>query len=310
MSGYRAGRTPTTGHEQGLLRFLMKVLIFGLGFTGTTLARRLAARDIAVVGTRRSPDKTETRWQELPFDGGTPSAAVTEAAKRATHVVLSIPPDSDGDPVIRHLSDTLGANKDLKWLGYLSTIGVYGDLGGDVATEATPVKPQSARAHRRVLAENQVWAWAERYKKGTSIFRLPGIYGPGRSQLDALQEGTARRVVKPGQVFNRIHVEDIARALEAALTTAPLAKLYNLTDGNPAPPDEVIEYAAGLLGVPPPPAIAFDPAKLPPMTVEFYSECKRIDSSLIWNDLWLEPLYPTYREGLADIHRASARTTP
>lgn len=279
----------------------MRVVIFGLGFTGSTLARRLAARDIPVVGTRRSPNVNEIRWREVAWAGEPYNTDVEAALVEATHVLLSIPPDATGDRALAAFGAVMGRCPNLAWVGYLSTIGVYGDAGGGTVDEQTPVNPQSERGRRRVAAENQVWNWAKAHNKRATVFRLPGIYGPGRSQIEAVRDGTARRIVKPGQVFNRIHVDDIARALEAAMATAPTANLYNLTDGNPAPPEDVIAYAAAIQALPVPPAMPFDPASLSAMTVAFYSECKRVDTSLIWRDLWLEPLYPTYREGLRAI---------
>lgn len=272
-----------------------RLFCFGLGFSALTLAHRLRAEGFAVAGTCRSEEKAaRLRDQGIEAHVYGPDAPLDPAAlEGATHLLLSIPPDDKGDPVARDFGNTL-QRLSLQWVGYLSTTGVYGDRGGDWVDEASPLAPSTERGRRRLEAEEQ-WAALD---LPLHIFRLAGIYGPARNQLVGLREGTARRIVKPGQVFSRIHVEDIANVLLASIAHPAPGTAYNVCDNEPAPPQDVIVYAAGLLGLTPPPEIPFEEAELSPMAKSFYAESKRVSNKRIRETLGVTLRYPTYREGL------------
>jgi nucleoside-diphosphate-sugar epimerase len=214
-----------------------------------------------------------------------------------------VPPDAAGDPVIDLCGPAIAARRDLAWVGYLSTTGVYGHHGGGWVDENTALTPSGERGRRRVAAER---AWLGPPGLPTHIFRLAGIYGPGRSAFDSLRAGRAQRIDKPGQVFSRIHVEDIARTLRASLSKPHPGAVYNLCDDDPAPPADVIAYAAGLLGVPPPPLIPFAEAKLSEMGRSFYDDNKRVRNDRIKQELGVQLAFPDYRAGLAAILRAES----
>jgi nucleoside-diphosphate-sugar epimerase len=281
------------------------LLCIGLGYSAEALAVRLARRGWAVTGTATRPDgvaRIERHgFRGVPFDGTAPSPALDAAIATATHVVLSVPPDTAGDPVLRCHGPAFAASPRLTTIAYLSTIGVYGDHQGAWIDETTPPRPASERSRRRVAAEQAWLDLAGAHGKTALVFRLAGIYGPGRSQIDGLLDGTARRVVKPGQVFNRIHVADIAGLVEAAFDGTPRHTIYNGADDEPAPPQDVVAFAADLVGVPVPPAIPFEQAELSPMGASFYAESKRARNTRAKDDLGWRPLYPTYREGLTAI---------
>ena len=281
------------------------MLCFGLGYTARFLARRMSAQGWRISGTSRTAEGVAAvaaeGWGGLHFDGTEKTTAVSAALASATHVLLSIPPDAAGDTALRHHGPDLAAAPHLAWIGYLSTIGVYGDHQGGAVDEETPPSPATDRGRRRLAAELEWLAFPARTGKRVEIFRLPGIYGPGRSALDAVRAGSARRIVKPGQMFNRVHVADIAAALEAAFTQPHRHAVYNVTDDEPAPPEDVIAYAAKLLGAPLPPAIAFEDAELSAMARSFYGESKRVSNRRLKLGLGLKLAYPSYREGLAAI---------
>jgi nucleoside-diphosphate-sugar epimerase len=216
-------------------------------------------------------------------------------------VLVSVPPDATGDPVLQHHASDIAAAPALCWIGYLSTVGVYGDRDGAWVDENSPTNPISERSRRRVDAEEAWRAFGEREQKRVQIFRLAGIYGPGRSAIDRIRAGNAQRIIKPGQVFNRIHVDDIARVLHAAMTRNVGFDVLNLADDEPAPPQDVIAYAAHLLQVPPPPEIPFKDAKLSLMAKSFYVENKRISNARLRADLAVTLEFPSYREGLRAI---------
>jgi nucleoside-diphosphate-sugar epimerase len=273
----------------------MQLLAFGCGYVATALVQRLAVRGMATLGTTRS---TETA-ADLARQGVTaivwPGAELDPPEGAAW--LVSIPPDDDGCPVFRGFS---GGAEDASWIGYLSTTGVYGNLGGGWAFEETPRNPQTREAANRARAEDQ---WLS---TGAHVFRLPGIYGPGRSQLDRVREPGARRIVKSGQVFSRAHRDDIAAALEASVFKPRPGAVYNICDDEPAPADEVLAYAAKLLGVAPPPAVTFEDAGLSPAARRFYAECKRVSNARAKAELGWLPKYPTYREGLTACLAAAA----
>lgn len=285
------------------------LLCFGFGFSATSLATRLINDGWRITGTSRTDDGVDRiralGFDAIRFDGGSPSDEIRSALQTATNALISAPPGDSGDPVLAHHRDDIAGASALEWAGYLSTVGVYGDHDGAWVDETTPAAPASERSKRRLKAEN---AWLDVGKDGSprvQIFRLSGIYGPGRSALDQIRSGRARRIIKPGQVFNRIHVDDIAGAVAAAMVGAGSHAIYNVTDDEPAPPQDVITYAATLLGVPPPPEVAFADAQLSPMGQSFYSEVKRVRNERIKSDLGYEFRYPTYREGLTAIASSS-----
>ncbi|MGE0850655.1 MAG: SDR family oxidoreductase [Hyphomicrobiaceae bacterium] len=278
----------------------MRLFCFGFGYSAEALAHSLSGRILALSGTRTSLSGSEPLLKPrlAAFQGDTASEGVRALLPGTTHMLVSIPPDLEGDVVLRPFREEIAALPDLAWIGYLSTVGVYGDWQGQWVDETSPTRPKSERSLRRVQAER---AWLDLGKetgKRVQVFRLSGIYGPGRSVIDNLKAGTARRIVKPGQVFNRIHVDDIARVLAAAIDAPSSQGIYNVSDDEPAPPEDVVAYAAELLGLPPPPAITFETAGLDGMAASFWSECKRVSNARAKADLGLELLYPTYREGL------------
>jgi nucleoside-diphosphate-sugar epimerase len=278
----------------------------GLGYSAERVAARLAAKGWAITGSSRSVGGCERiralGYRAAEFDGTMASPELRRALGSATHLLVSAAPDAQGDPLLRsHMAD-LAAAPSLAWAGYLSTVGVYGDHAGGWVDETTPPLPQTERGRRRVEAE-QHWLALASARCAIQIFRLAGIYGPGQNQIEAIRRGEARRIVKPGQVFNRIHVDDIAGAVIAGIAMPSSTGIFNVADDLPAPPEEVIDYAASLLGVAPPPAIPFESAELSPMARSFYGEVKRVDNARAKRDLGWRLQYPTYREGLAALAR-------
>ncbi|MEW5727560.1 MAG: SDR family oxidoreductase [Pseudomonadota bacterium] len=269
--------------------------LFGLGFSGRVIARRLTEAGWRVSGTTRSGEAVDLPGVEvLPFDRDHP---LPEAALAGVSAVLSsVPPDTHGDPVLDVMGEAL-TRLAPAWIGYLSTTGVYGDHGGGWVDETTPVAPTLDRSRRRAEAEAR---WLAR---GGHAFRLAGIYGPGRSALDNARDGTGKRVVKPGQVFSRIHVDDIAQAVLASLARPDPGRVYNLCDDDAAPPQEVVAHAYRLLGKEPPPEIPWDEAKgaLSPMALSFYADNKRVRNDRMKAELGVVLKYPSYREGLRAI---------
>lgn len=292
--------TPTNRH----------LFCFGLGYSAHVLADRLRARGWTVAGTCRT---AATRmaleadgFAMHLFDSDRPLADFDAALARATHLLISVPPEEAGDPILEfHIAD-LARLRGIEWVGYLSTTGVYGNRNGEWVDENTPLDPTGPRNRRRVDAE-QGWLDLERSRGlPVHVFRLGGIYGPGRNQLVALQQGRARRIVKKGQVFGRIHVEDIATVLEASIARPNPGAIYNVVDNEPSDPAIVIEHTAHLLGIEPPPAEPFETADLPPMVRSFYEDCKRVRNDRIRDELGVRLAYPTYREGLAALAAAMA----
>ena len=287
----------------------MKLLCFGLGFSARASVERLRTRLERVWGTTRQ-DAAPRRPAPsgvtmIAFGGATRSRAAAEALAEADYVLVSIPPGDDGDPVLNHFRDDLAARAPSSVV-YLSTVGVYGDHGGAWVDETSACRPVSKRSLLRLAAE-QAW---ERFSAEAgvpvAIIRLAGIYGPGRGPFQKVRSGSARRIIKPGQVFNRIHVDDIA-AIVAAAFDKHVGGVFNGVDDAPAPPQDVIAYAAELLGLPPPPEIAFEDADLSPMARSFYGESKRVRNDKIKRDLGVELAYPTYREGLQAVRDAEGR---
>jgi nucleoside-diphosphate-sugar epimerase len=294
---------------------MSRLFCFGLGDSAQALGRQLITQGWRVGGTARTNAKAlaDAGFEAVVFDGHAPSPEVSDALKHATHLLVSIPPGTGGDPTLLHHARDLEGSPSIEWIGYLSTVGVYGDHGGAWIDETTPATPAQARSHWRLAAETAWLALGQRSGKRVQVFRLPGIYGPGRSAIERVREGTAQRIVKPGQVFNRVHVDDIAGALAAAIAGRGAHDIYNVTDDEPAPPQAVIAYAAGPLHMPAPPEIAFEDAKLSPMAASFYAENKRVSNARMCNELGVTLKFPSYREGLQAIlaqSAASAARTP
>jgi nucleoside-diphosphate-sugar epimerase len=288
------------------------VVFIGFGFSARAIARRLAASggwsmSGTTTGAAGLARMTANGVEGLVFDGSAPSTELSRRIARATHVVVSAGPDTGGDPTLRHHHNDLASAPSLGWIGYLSTIGVYGDRKGAWVDETAAPAPTSDRSRRRVEAETAWLHLASGSGKRVALFRLAGIYGPGRSAVDQLLAGTARRIIKPGQVFNRIHVDDIALAVTAGMSGKGRFNAYNVSDDEPSPPQDVVAFAAGLLGLPVPPDIAFESANLSDMGRSFYSESKRVSNARIKADLGLTLQYPTYREGMAQIVAATRK---
>jgi nucleoside-diphosphate-sugar epimerase len=283
---------------------------FGLGYSALVIARRLLADGWRVSGTCRGANKAEALRSEgiaaHLLDDDQPIADFVAAFDGVTHLMSSAPPANGHDPVLALHRDDLAARvAGLQWIGYLSTVGVYGDHQGGWIDETCPPKPLSKSSKQRVVAENEWLEFGREVGVPTHLFRLPGIYGPGeRNQLSTLRAGRAKRIVKPGQVFNRIHVDDIASTVLASIARPQGSEIYNVCDDEPAPADQVVAYAAELLGVEPPPAIDFETADLSPFARHFYAECKRVRNDRIKQELGVELRYPTYREGLRAIAAA------
>lgn len=276
------------------------LLSIGHGYSAQALARRLIPQGWSVIGTTRNP----ARAAAFAADGIEPlllPGPLAPALARASHILTSVAPDASGDPILRdHAEELRAARPD--WLGYLSTTAVYGDHQGGWVDEETPLTPATARGQARVDAER---GWAA-LGLPLHIFRLAGIYGPGRGPFEKVRDGTARRILKPGQVFSRIHVDDIAQVLVASMNAPRPGAIYNLCDDDPAPPEDVIAHAAELLGLPLPPAIPYDQADLTPMARSFYAESKRVRNDRIKSELGITLLHPTYRQGLAALLLAEA----
>lgn len=217
---------------------------------------------------------------------------------KTTHLLLSIPPDDDGDPAFTLHAEDIAALKSLGWIGLLSSTGVYGNRDGAWVDEEAELRPTSKRGNRRVKAERQWVTFARRHNLPLTIFRLSGIYGPGRSAIDSLLAGRARRIEKPGHAFNRVHVADIVQALIASFDQGPGIEVYNIADDVPAPSHEVIAYAAKLLGQDPPELIPYGSVDMAPMLHSFYRDNKRVSNLKIKDRLGVRLLYPSYREGL------------
>lgn len=281
------------------------LLCFGLGYTAQALARLLVARGWRVAGTSRTDEAVaelrRQRFEAFVFNDQD-AADVSKQLEAATHVVVSVAPDAQGDAVLRRFGKELAAAPNLKWIGYLSTVGVYGNTLGGWVDEGSEVSGDFDRTRWRIAAEQ---AWLQLATAAPSarveVFRLAGIYGPQRSAFDSLRSGRAQRIVKPGQVFNRIHVDDIAAVLAAAMTGHGAHTIYNVTDDEPAPPQDVITFAAELLGVDPPPEIDFAEAALSPMARSFYEANRRVSNARVKGDLGVRLLYPNYRDGLRAI---------
>lgn len=283
-----------------------RVLILGLGHAGRALAFRLESLGVTVEGSVRDP-------AAAPDDGiarhrlhssHAPDAALLAAVARADAVLGSVPPDADGDPALHLLAPALQASPTLRWVGYLSSTAVYGDRDGGWIDERSSADASDAVALRRLSAEAQWRALADRRGIASAVFRLPGLYGRGRNALVRLAQGNARHVVRPGLVFNRLHVEDLADAVVAAMRRSVRDALYLPADDEPAPPQDVLAHAARLAGFAMPPALAWDDPALDPALRRFHASNKRIDSRGTRDALQWQPRFRTYRDGLRDAWEA------
>ena len=287
------------GHFGGMDKTLLSL---GHGYSARALAARLLPQGWRIIGTTRSREKLDeiaaTGVEPMLWPGSDLSSLLQEVP----NLLVSAGPGPEGDPVLLDLQDEItAAAPHLRWVGYLSTTGVYGDHGGDWVDETTPLTPSTRRGAARVQAEA---AWGAIPGLPLHIFRLAGIYGPGRGPFAKVRKGTARRIIKPGQVFSRIHVEDIAQALDLSLAKPQPGAIYNLCDDDPAPPQDVISHAAALLGLPLPPAVDFDKAEMTPMARSFYAESKKVRNDHAKAALGWQPIYPDYRSGLAALLEA------
>ncbi len=276
-----------------------RLLSLGHGYSARALAARLVPEGWHIVGTTRSADKmaeiAATGVEPVQWPGSDLAPLIAEFP----NILISAGPSPHGDPILAQLRDTIArAASGIRWLGYLSTTGVYGDRNGGWVDEHTALTPSTSRGQARVAAEA---AWQAIPDLPLHVFRLAGIYGPGRGPFAKVRNGTARRIIKQGQVFSRIHVEDIASGLELSLNAPNSGAIYNMCDDAPAPPEDVIGHAAELLGMPVPPAVAFEDAEMTPMARSFYAESKRVRNNLIKRELGWVPRYPDYRSGLAAL---------
>ena len=286
---------PDAPHGPHMIRSSHKTLLcIGFGYTARALAAALAGPDWRIIGTTRD------RAEAAPMAGVTlctwPGDPVPLSG--VTHVLLSIAPTEGGDPVLASMAEDIAALPGLEWVGYLSTTAVYGDHNGAWVDETTPLTPASRRGDLRVEAEA---GWQAIADLPLHIFRLAGIYGPGRGPFAKLMSGRARRIVKPGQVFSRIHVDDIAQVLVASIARPDPGAIYNVCDDEPAPPQDVLGFAAELLGLPMPAEVPFDEAGMSPMARSFYGENKRVRNDRIKDELGVRLLFPDYRSGLRAV---------
>jgi nucleoside-diphosphate-sugar epimerase len=278
----------------------MRLFILGLGYSARHFVRNHGGSFSHLAGTvRDSAQRGALAGIEVhAFSGGRPSREMVEQIRDSDMLLVSIPPSSAGDPAIAAIGDALAARR--RKIVYLSTIGVYGDHDGGWVDESTPPQATLDRARMRVAAEQ---AWTDIARGDAAILRLAGIYGPGRNALATLRAGTARRIIKPGQVFNRIHVDDIASAIMAAIRHGS-GGIWNVCDDEPAPPQDVIAYAAELMGAPPPPEENFATAEMSAMARSFYASSARVSNAKLKRELGVTLVHPTYRHGLDALWRA------
>jgi nucleoside-diphosphate-sugar epimerase len=282
------------------------LICFGFGYCAEYFVARFGQKFDSVIGTVRGKERAavlnaydDGGFQTLLFDGTQAMPELRNAIAEANVALISVPPGENGDPVLAACGNALAGNKNLRSIVYLSTVGVYGDHGGAWVDEQTPPKPGTARSRERLAAEQAWQDFGARHGVAIAVLRLAGIYGPGQNALVQLARGKARRVVKPGQIFNRIHVYDIAQAIDAAFTRTA-SGIFNIADDEPAPPGDPLVFAAELMGVAPPPEIPFAEAvpSMSPMGLSFWQECRRVKNDKLKRALGVALRYPTYREGL------------
>jgi nucleoside-diphosphate-sugar epimerase len=280
----------------------VRLFVFGFGYSAQAFVARQRASLEAVIATVTGAAKAEALAKDglkiHVFDGSSADPAIAADVAACDAILVSVPPDAGGDPVLYAFGDAIATAPQPRWIGYLSTVGVYGDHGGAWVDEQSETRPINDRSRHRLDAERAWLRLGERAGKVVHIFRLAGIYGPGSNALLNVRAGRARRIVKPGQIFNRIHADDIAAVLAATLRRTGASEIWNVADDEPSPPEDVIVYAAQLLGVPPPPEIRFDNANLTGLALSFWQESKRVCNRRIHDELKLSLAYPSYREGL------------
>ena len=282
-----------------------RLFCFGYGFSASALGRLLGPAGWTLAGTCRTPEGCQalanSGVEVVPFSRKAPLADPSQSLADTTHVLLSIPPDPDGDPALDCHGADIAAIEGLEWIGYLSTTGVYGDTGGAWVDESAPPAPTGLRGKRRLEAERGWRALGEKHGLAVHVFRLAGIYGPGRNALATVRRGEARRIARPGQVFSRIHVADIAQVLAASIAKPHAGTIYNVCDDEPAPAADVVAHACDLLGVAPPPLTPFEEANLSPMARSFYADNRRVSNDRIKTELGVTLRYPDHRTGLAAL---------
>jgi nucleoside-diphosphate-sugar epimerase len=285
------------------------LICIGLGYSAEHFVAAFGHKFDRIVGTMRSKERAAvinaydgSKLRALVFDGKAATSQLRDAISEADAALISVPQDDGGDPVLRACGDALMQAPRLRAIVYLSTVGVYGDRGGGWVDEATPPQPDSTRGRQRLAAEQGWQELGARRGIAIALLRLAGIYGPGRNALIQIAGGKARRIVKPGQIFNRIHVADIAQTIDAALTRRA-SGIFNVADDEPSPPGDPIVFAAQLLGVPPPPEIPFAEAapSMSPLALSFWQECRRVNNDELKGALGVALRYPTYREGLSAL---------
>jgi nucleoside-diphosphate-sugar epimerase len=288
------------------------LICLGLGYSAQHFVEAFGQKFERIVATMRGADRVAAlnarprgNLKALLFDGTSASPELRRAVADADAALISVPQDESGDPVLRVCGDAFAEAPHLRAIVYLSTVGVYGDRGGDWVDEDTPADPRAARSRNRDMAEQGWRDLGARRGMAVAILRLAGIYGPGRNALTQIARGTARRIVKPGQVFNRIHVGDIAQAIDAALARNA-SGIFNVADDEPTPAADPIAFAAQLMGVEPPPEIPFAQAAptMSPMALSFWQECRRVKNDKLKRELGVSLRYPTYREGLRALFEA------
>lgn len=273
------------------------LLSLGHGYSAQALAQLLLPAGWRIIGTTRTAEKAKAMSEQGIESVVWPGTDLTPHIETATHILANAAPTEEGDPFLPEIKEAL-KTKQIQWLGYLSTTGVYGDHQGGWVDETTRLTPATRRGRLRVEAETAWQTLAEEADLPLHIFRLAGIYGPGRGPFAKVRAGTARRIIKSGQVFSRIHVDDIAQVLAASIARPNPGAVYNLCDDDPAPPEDVIAFAAQLLGLPVPPAEDFAAAEMTPMARSFYAESKRVKNNRIKDELGIKLRYPDYRTGL------------
>jgi nucleoside-diphosphate-sugar epimerase len=282
------------------------LICIGLGYSAEHFAAAFGHKFDRIFGTTRSKERAAVinaydggKLRALVFDGKAATSELVDAIGEADAALISVPQDDSGDPVLRACGDALTQAQRLRAIVYLSTVGVYGDRGGGWVDEETPPRPDSARGRQRLAAEQGWQEFGACRGIAVAILRLAGIYGPGQNALIQIAGGKARRIVKPGQIFNRIHVADIAQAIDAAFARKA-SGIFNAADDEPSPPADPIVFAAQLLGVPPPPEIPFTEAapSMSPLALSFWQECRRVNNAKLKHALGVALRYPTYREGL------------
>lgn len=281
-----------------------KLFCFGLGYSAMALSRRLDTKGWKIAGTCREPARQAALGalgiDAALFDGTGPMDR-PDLLGDATHVLLSIPPGDAGDPAHRFHAETIAAAGKARWVGYLSTTGVYGNRDGDWVDETSELQPSGSRGERRVAAERAWLDWGTAHDIPVQVFRLAGIYGPGRSVANQVKNGTARRIDKPGHLFSRIHVEDIATILAASIAKPEPGGIYNVCDNEPAAPADVVTYACELLSIKPPPMIPFENVEMSAMAQSFWADNRRVRNDRLKDDLGVTLAFPDYRVGIRTI---------